>query len=84
MFPFLVNNSEHGYTSSAGNQNITCNEEFYFDGSSQMCIPECGVWTSYGKTTGSVFTIIVITADVIGLFIDATIILMSIVQHKRM
>ena len=27
--------------------NITCSDQFYFDESSQVCKPECGVWTQH-------------------------------------
>jgi len=49
-----------------------------------MCTPECGVWAPNRQAVENALTIIVIIADVIGLFADIAIILISFVQHKKM
>ena len=33
---------------------IVCSDNFYFDNSSQLCKPECGVWTHLTPSKGRV------------------------------
>ena len=63
--------------------NITCREHFYFNESSQMCIPECGVWTLHSDTAEHAINTILIVGTVSGILINMTILLAFIIQHKK-
>jgi len=46
-----------------------------------MCIPECGVWTI---TAGNTVTVVLLLGSAFGVIVNTAVLLMTIIQHKRM
>lgn len=65
-------------------QNTTCSEGFYIDENSHLCIPECGVWMVHSATANNVITVILIAGTLCGVIVNTAVLLVTIIQHKRM
>ena len=64
--------------------NVTCSDQFYFEEKSQLCNPECGVWTQHSDARARSFDAVFIISDVFSVFICSAIIVLSLHQRKRM
>ena len=63
--------------------NITCSDQFYFDESSQVCKPECGVWTQHSRLAATQIRSLFIVGDVGGILLSTTVLAVSFFQRKR-
>ena len=64
--------------------NITCSDQFYLDESSQICKPECGVWTQHSDVRANLINGIFIAGDILGVLVSTTVLVLSCVQRKQM
>ena len=86
MYNNIVHNSPGTeYTlRNNGSVNITCSDQFYFDESSEMCKPECGVWTQHSQTFSSALHFSIMVGEILSILMCASILVLSFFQHKRM
>ena len=64
--------------------NVTCSKQFYFDESSMLCKPECGVWTQHSDATAQTINAFLILGDVLGVLIPTAVLVASCFQRKKM
>jgi len=73
-----------GSESSGEETVIECSDDFYFDNSSQVCKPECGVWTPFTPRKENVLVGLRIFASSLGLISSVLVLVFSCAQYKRM
>lgn len=73
-----------GSESSGEGTVIECSDDFYFDNSTQVCKPECGVWTHFTPRKEKVMIGLRIFASSLGLVSSLLVVVLSCVQYKRM
>ena len=79
------NQQEVGSESSGEYMSTTiCSDDFYFDNSSQLCKPECGVWTHLTPSKGRVVLGLRLFATSIGVTSSLLVLALSCAQYKRM
>ena len=64
--------------------NVTCSDQFYFDKATQLCKPECGVWSLHSDATAEAIGISRAFIDVLGITICIVVLLVSFYQRKEM
>ena len=64
--------------------NVSCSEGFFYDESSLVCKPKCGVWTPLSPEADMAILVISVTGEVASIVICSAILVLSIVQRKRM
>ena len=62
--------------------NVTCSDQFYFDKETQLCKPECGVWSLHSDATAEAIGISHAFMDVLGITISTVVLLVSFYQQK--
>ena len=73
-----------GFENSGEETVIECSDDFYFDNSSQVCKPECGVWTPFTPKKENVLVGLRIFASSLGLISSILVLVFSCAQYKRM
>ena len=63
---------------------VNCSENFYFDDTSGICVPECGTWVYATQSMDKILTIIHIVGTLAGISITCVIITASLFRHKKM
>ena len=68
------------------NSNLTreCNEGFYGDESTGVCLPQCGKWKFYPDNVEMVVDVIVIISGAIGTIAGVVGLVLSCIQYKQM
>lgn len=85
MIYFLGNHTETEPGGSGKEMvNTTCSDEFFFDNNSQLCKPECGVWTHFGPSKGKVIAGFRLFASSLGMISSVLVLTLSCVQYKTM
>ena len=80
-----LNESDVNGSESSGEETvIECSDDFYFDNSSQVCKPECGVWTHFTPRKERVMVGLRIFAPCLGLISSLLVLVLSCAQYKRM
>ena len=83
----VTNNSTDIFNSSDGNatQNSRiCNQDFYVSESTGRCTPECGVWEEFPHSTVVGIRVTAIVSEAIYLLSGIAIVVLSLVNYKRM
>ena len=63
--------------------NVTCSDQFYFNEATQLCKPECGVWSLHSDSTAEAIGISRAFIDVLGITICIVVLLVSFYQRKE-
>ena len=71
------------------NSNLTickrnCNEGFYCDEETGLCLPQCGKWKSYPDNVEMAINIAVIISATVGTIAGAVGLVLSCIQYKQM
>ena len=74
---FTDKNSSHG-----DRPEVICLEDFYWDDG--VCTPECGKWSIYSSKLRSAVNVLVIVSLAIGIIGGATVVILSLIRHKKM
>lgn len=64
--------------------NVTCSNNFYYDEDSLICKPKCGEWTHLTAKMATAMDVLIILGDVASIVICSAILLLFIVQYKKM
>ena len=62
----------------------TCNEGFYINESTGLCLPQCGKWKVYPDNVEMAVNIAVILSAAIGTIAGAIGLVLSCIQYKQM
>ena len=62
---------------------MSCSEGFFYDESSLVCKPKCGVWTPLSPEADMAIVVLYIIGEVASIVICSTILVLSIVQCKK-
>lgn len=71
-------------TSNGTYHNITCSEQFFLEESSELCKPECGVWTQHSPKRATGIHYSLIATVVLGILLCLAVLLLSLFQRKTM
>ena len=63
--------------------NVTCSDQFYFDETTQLCKPECGVWSQHSDSTAEAIGISYAFIDTLSITICMVVLLVSFYQRKE-
>ena len=63
---------------------IACSDEFFFDNSTQLCRPECGVWTHFTPSRGTLVAGFRLFGSLLGVISSLIVLILSCAQYKRM
>ena len=80
MLPATLNNTNSNLTLFKR----TCNEGFYYDESTGLCLPQCGKWKFYPDNVEMAVNITVIISAAIGTIAGAIGLVLSCIQYKQM
>lgn len=70
---------------NSGEETVTeCSDDFFFDNSSQVCKPECGVWTPFSPRKQKVLVGLRLFASSLGVISSLLVLALSCAQYKRM
>lgn len=81
------NNDEDQIESESSGKELNttvCRDDFYYDNSSQLCKPQCGVWTHFTPSKGRVVLGLRLFAASFGLISSVLVLALSFAQYKRM
>ena len=78
-----VTTSEPDENSTASPAVLMCAEEFYFDGESGLCLPECDKFTIYPGNVGIAAAVFTRGMAVIGVIAGLVILVLSCANYKQ-
>ena len=61
-----------------------CNEGFYINESTGLCVPECGVWEEFPHSTVVGIDAVVILSGIVYFLSGLAVLVLSCINYKRM
>ena len=72
------------FNSSISPVERVCSDGFYINESSNLCVPECGVWMELPSSKSTALDVVGITSAVVYLVSGTAVVVLSCIKHKRM
>ena len=77
IYSLVVNTTSFSGQSS---RNVTCSDQFYFDQSSLICKPECGVWTTLSKRAAIAWEVFFFAGDAIAFVTCVGVLILAMIN----